>query len=223
MLSRSARLTLGINCGSSMYAVVPKAAGMRRLLLVDQDPNQCRRLAQVLSGLGFSLDVTDSAKEARVLNEQQRYSWSVIGTPADSNDSVALFTQLRERQTRLRGLIVANDADVGVKTAAEEAGLDIISRPINVNVLVPWLSDGGSSGASTTIDLGMTDSSRVDERLVARLPEGTIRQGLSDQQLIRIIRGVEYPFAGKDRLEMFDRDTLVRVVLLIKRWCVSRR
>jgi len=195
---------------------------MRRLLLIDQDQNQCRRLHQVLSGLGFSLDVTSSAKEARVLNEQQRYSWSVIGTPVDGGDSVALFTQLRERQTRLRGLLVANDLDSGVKTAAEEAGLDIISRPVDVNVLIPWLSNG-SAGASTTIELGTEEMTRIDEQIVGRLPEGTIRNRLSDEQLIRIIRGVDYPFAGKDRLEMFDRDTLVRVVLLIKRWCRSRR
>ncbi|QDT56356.1 hypothetical protein Pan44_44100 [Caulifigura coniformis] len=196
---------------------------MRRLLLIDHDQNQCRRLVQVLSGLGFSLDVTYSAKEARVLNEQQRYSWSVIGTPADGGDSVALFTQLRERQTRLRGLLVANDPDVGVKTAAEEAGLDIIQRPVDVNILIPWLSDGGACGESTTIELGIAESSPVAESVVAGLPENTIRNRLSDEQLIRIIRGVDYPFAGKERLEMFDRDTLVRVVMLIRRWCRNRR
>jgi ActR/RegA family two-component response regulator len=195
---------------------------MRRLLLIDQDQNQCRRLHQVLSGLGFGLDVTTSAHEARVLNERQRYSWSVIGTPTDGEDSVALFTQLRERQTTLRGLLVANDPDSGVKTAAEEVGLDIISRPIDVSVLIPWLSTGGG-GVSTTIDLGPDSLTQVDEKLVARIPEGMIRNGLTDNQLIRIIRGVDYPFAGKDRLEMFDRDTLIRVVLLIKRWCRTRR
>lgn len=194
---------------------------MRRLLLIDSDQNDCGRLLRVLSGLGFSLDVTYSAKEARVLNEQQRYSWSVIGTPSDGADSVALFTQLRERQTRLRGLIVADETDNGIRTAAEEAGLETISRPIDVNVLIPWLSSG--TGESTTVELGAEESLPVDERIVARLPESTIRNRLSDEQLIKIIRGVDYPFAGKDRLEMFDRDTLVRVVLLIKRWCRSRR
>ena len=195
---------------------------MRRLLLIDRDETACGRLARVLSGLGFSLDVTFSAKEARVLNERQNYSWSVIGSPVDDTDSVALFTQLRERQTQLRGLLVANDLDTGVKTAAEEAGLDIISRPIDVNVLIPWLSNGGC-GESTTIEFGSEEFTRVEERVVARLSEIVIRERLSEQQLIKIVRGVEYPFAGKERLEMFDRDTLVRVVLLIKRWCLSRR
>ncbi len=157
-----------------------------------------------------------------MLNEQQRYSWSVIGTPADGADSVALFTQLRERQTRLRGLLIANDPDTGIKTAAEEAGLDIIARPIDVNVLIPWLSNGGC-GESTTVELGSEDASRIDERTISRLPESAIRNRLTDDQLIRIIRGVDYPFAGKERLEMFDRDTLVRVVLLIRRWCLNRR
>src|SRR5436190_10572984 len=34
-LTRSAHLTLGNYCGSSKYAVSPKASGMRRLLLID--------------------------------------------------------------------------------------------------------------------------------------------------------------------------------------------
>lgn len=200
---------------------------MRRILLIDSDQRDCGRLVRVLSGLGFGLDVTYSAKEARVFNEHQRYSWSVIGTPSDGADSVALFTQLRERQTQLRGLLVADDLDSGVKTAAEEAGLDVISRPIDINVLIPWLSSGGC-GESTTVELAteeyLTEEfTKLDERSVVRLTERTIRERLTESQLMKIIRGLDYPFAGKDRLEMFDRDTLVRVVLLVKRWCVNRR
>jgi hypothetical protein len=37
-----------------------------------------------------------------------------------------------------------------------------------------------------------------------------------------VIRSVEYPFAGKDRLEYFDRDTLERVVCLVRRWSCNR-
>ena len=195
---------------------------MRRILLIDSNQTDCGRLVRVLSGLGFGLDVTYTAKEARVLNEHQRYSWSVIGTPSDGADSVALFTQLRERQTSLRGLLVADELDTGVKTAAEEAGLDVISRPIDINVLIPWLSSGGC-GESTTVELAAEEFTKVNERSVLRMTERTIRERLTEAQLIKIIRGVDYPFAGKDRLEMFDRDTLVRVVLLVKRWCLSRR
>ena len=35
-------------------------------------------------------------------------------------------------------------------------------------------------------------------------------------------RSVDYPFAGKERLEYFDRDTLERVVCLVRRWSQQR-
>ncbi|MFO1094004.1 MAG: hypothetical protein U0992_11940 [Planctomycetaceae bacterium] len=40
--------------------------------------------------------------------------------------------------------------------------------------------------------------------------------------MIEVIRSVEYPFVGKDRLEFFDRDTLERVAHLVRRWCRNR-
>ena len=53
---------------------------------------------------------------------------------------------------------------------------------------------------------------------VASLSLEDVSSRLSTPQLIRIIRSVEYHFTGKERLEYFDRDTLERVVLLIRRW-----
>jgi DNA-binding response OmpR family regulator len=197
---------------------------MRRLLLVDNDPTDCGRLARVLTGLGYGLDVTFSADDARMLNEQQAYSWSVIGTPLDGKDGLALFQQLRERQTRMRGLLVLNELDSRSRGAAHDAGLDVISRPIDVNVLIPWLSqnDRLASGAIETAK-SVDAHPKVDEAYVRAIPETIIREQMSEAELIRIIRGVDYPFAGKERLESFDHDTLCRVVLLIRRWCLSRR
>ncbi len=61
-----------------------------------------------------------------------------------------------------------------------------------------------------------------DLRYIANLTFAQIRSGLADADLIRIIRSVDYPFAGKERLEFFDRDTLERVVCLVRRWSQNR-
>src|SRR5262249_33220522 len=60
------------------------------------------------------------------------------------------------------------------------------------------------------------------EDVIAELTQGDIAQRLSIGDLIDVIRSVEYPFVGKDRLEFFDRDTLERVVHLVRRWCRNR-
>ncbi|MBX3441800.1 MAG: hypothetical protein KF774_05295 [Planctomyces sp.] len=201
---------------------------MRRLLLVDSDRIACGRLARVLTGLGYGLDVTFSAEEARVLNERQNYSWSVIGTPLDGGDQdggdgVALFTQLRQRSASLRGVLVANETDSPTCRKARSMGLEVLSRPLDVNLLVPWLATAEKVSPPQERASERPAEPAVDESLVGELDEDDIRNELTDAELIRIIRGLDYPFAGKDRLEMFDRDTLVRVVLLIRRWCHSRR
>ena len=61
-----------------------------------------------------------------------------------------------------------------------------------------------------------------DLRYIATLSMSQIRVSLTEDDLIRIIRSVDYPFAGKERLEYFDRDTLERVVCLVRRWSQQR-
>lgn len=61
-----------------------------------------------------------------------------------------------------------------------------------------------------------------DLRTIAGLTLTQIRSVLSNFDLMRIIRAVDYPFAGKERLEYFDRDTLERVVCLVRRWSQQR-
>jgi len=57
---------------------------------------------------------------------------------------------------------------------------------------------------------------------ISTLSDDQIRQAMSVEELIAVIRSVDYPFAGKDRLEYFDRDTLERVVCLVRRWSCMR-
>ncbi len=61
-------------------------------------------------------------------------------------------------------------------------------------------------------------SCRFDLQTISELSNDEIRGSMTKDELIQIIRSVDYPFAGKERLEFFDRDTLERVVCLIRRW-----
>jgi hypothetical protein len=61
-----------------------------------------------------------------------------------------------------------------------------------------------------------------DLEAISTLSDEQIRHSMSADELIAVIRSVEYPFAGKDRLEYFDRDTLERVVCLVRRWSCNR-
>jgi hypothetical protein len=61
-----------------------------------------------------------------------------------------------------------------------------------------------------------------DLESISTLSDDEIRRLMSTDELIAVIRSVDYPFAGKERLEYFDRDTLERVVCLVRRWTCHR-
>ena len=63
---------------------------------------------------------------------------------------------------------------------------------------------------------------QFDLESISVLSDEEIRRVMSTADLIAVIRSVDYPFAGKERLEYFDRDTLERVVCLVRRWTYHR-
>jgi hypothetical protein len=63
---------------------------------------------------------------------------------------------------------------------------------------------------------------QFDLESISSLSDDEIRRVMSTDELISVIRSVDYPFAGKERLEYFDRDTLERVVCLVRRWTCHR-
>jgi hypothetical protein len=69
---------------------------------------------------------------------------------------------------------------------------------------------------------GSAPSREFDLESISSLSDDEIRRLMSIPQLIAVIRSVDYPFAGKERLEYFDRDTLERVVCLVRRWTCNR-
>jgi hypothetical protein len=63
---------------------------------------------------------------------------------------------------------------------------------------------------------------QFDLESISVLSDEEIRRVMSTADLIAVIRSVDYQFAGKERLEYFDRDTLERVVCLVRRWTCHR-
>jgi hypothetical protein len=79
--------------------------------------------------------------------------------------------------------------------------------------------------AQSTVNSDPTPSSSVapfDVEAISMLTDDQIHHSMTPEELIAVIRSVDYPFAGKDRLEYFDRDTLERVVCLVRRWSCHR-
>ncbi|QDU36881.1 Transcriptional regulatory protein ZraR [Maioricimonas rarisocia] len=196
---------------------------MRRILLVDSDLTSCNAISRTLSALGYGVDVAYDGDGARILSRQGDYAIGLIGQNLTDTDGVKLFTELRDRQARMLGVLMSKPANLYTVASAIGAGMSkVLTKPVDFNEVLPLLE--GESAASAAVHSNGHGNSRprYDEELIAELPAQAIEEEMADRDLIAVIRSVDYPFAGKDRLEYFDRDTLVRVVHLIRRWCRNR-
>lgn len=199
---------------------------MDRILLVESDISLCSAISRTLAGLGYPIDIAYDASEARELTGQSRYRIGLIGERLSDADGVALFRELHGSQRAMEGILLSAAANLSTVVKAVGGGMArILHKPIDFKELLTLIEMEGPMVALMERTADTTDkyqASVFNEEAIARLSAQEIEFLLNDSDLIEIIRSVDYPFAGKERLDFFDRDTLQRVVHLVRRWCCNR-
>jgi DNA-binding NtrC family response regulator len=186
---------------------------MKRILLVGQDPQVCHSVAGTLTGLGFGIDVACDRRTGLFLADRRDYTHLVVDDEIDEGGGLAVFRQLNILQKGVTGILLTAAGNHNTVASAMEAGVRrVLAKPVDHRQLISIIATAPMSPTAIPV-------SRVSIRSVASLSIREIHETLSVEQLISIIRMVDYPFAGKERLEHFDRDTLERVVHLVCRWC----
>ena len=196
---------------------------MSRILVVNSDISLCTTISGTLSALGYPLDVAYDAEQARSLVSARRYSIGLIAERLSDGDGVSLFQELHGRSPVMAGVLVAAAANLYTVAKAIGAGMArVVARPLDVKELLEVISDQQTlHNGERNMDVNVATIESL-EQSIAELSTDEIDHRMTDSELIAIIRDVDYPFAGKERLEHFDRDTLQRVVHLIRRWCRNR-
>lgn len=198
------------------------------VLLVDSDASSVQRLRSIFSSLPFTLIVATSRREALVTGLQQRFSLALIAHGLSDGSGADLLQKLSVPGKQLTGVLLSYHANLTVIQQAFSHGFhSVLQQPVSAIQILellklqPQLSEHTDNAAPPDDIIpfaiaGAEDTMHLDD--VASLSLEDVSSRLSTPQLIRIIRSVEYHFTGKERLEYFDRDTLERVVLLIRRW-----
>ncbi|MEZ6056754.1 MAG: response regulator [Planctomycetaceae bacterium] len=190
------------------------------VLIVGDRPAVVLRIQSILQSFGLGTRIAASGEEAVALCSQQQFSHSFITETLSDTDGVSLFTRIKSVQSGVEGVLVSAIANLNTVWKAVGAGMRrVVAEPVDLMevVLAMESSEAETSSASP-------DSSLVvdDARSIASLTSEEIRFELTNSDLIRMIRSVDYPFAGKDRLESFDRDALERLAHLVRQWCQER-
>jgi DNA-binding NtrC family response regulator len=191
------------------------------ILLVEGNLESARRLTAALGALGYHVEVAPNGATALQLARGGRFDIGIFSDSLPDGEGVSFFERVAALQRGMRGVLMTAVGNLTTVWKAVSAGMQrVVMLPVDVELLLNVVE---SEAAADDAEDAEPVPLRFDEAEIASLRSEDIRHQLSDQELAAIIRSVEYPFAGKDRLEFFDRDTLERVAHMVRRWCQSRR
>jgi len=200
------------------------------VLIVESDQATVRQLTDLMSALPLQIFVARTREEAMELTLRNSFQLCLVSHGLVDGSGLDFFQSTLRKRGRATGVLLSRHADLRVVLQALDAGFShVISQPVESQFLFPILArlfpDCGCCHQSDGVSCERSDLMNPelpDLRTIAALSLNQIRGCLSSGDLIRIIRSVDYPFAGKERLEFFDRDTLERVVCLVRRWSQQR-
>ena len=123
----------------------------RKVLVVDDDPDNARMMAEVLGEEGYNVHVAPSGDVALKMWEMQRYDAALLDALMPDMSGWELARELRQRSPQVL-LAIVTGMDVRGQNRANLALVDAVFRkPIDVGALDEFL---GQSGAHALADPG---------------------------------------------------------------------
>jgi len=120
----------------------------RRVLVVDDDPDNARMMAEVLSEEGYDVKVAHSGEAALKLWEERRYDAALLDAVMPDLSGWEVARELRKRSPHAL-LAMVTGMDVRGQNRASLAMVDAVFRkPIDVGALDDFLSQGESPSGS---------------------------------------------------------------------------
>jgi len=109
---------------------------MKSLLLVDDDKDTCSNLSDILTDLGYSVDVAYRGQDALYLFKQHPYRLVLLDFKLPCMTGIELFEQMRQIHGSVEGLLVTAYASNETDGHAKSAGLrQVIHKPVDLRSL----------------------------------------------------------------------------------------
>jgi DNA-binding response OmpR family regulator len=196
----------------------------RPILLVDSDPYTAGTLTRTLGALGYYVELAPNGEAALRLASRMQFAVAIFNETLSDGEGVTFFEKIRAVQRSIRGVLLTAAGDLYTVWRALAVGMQrVLVRPVDFGELLPVVESTRVEVEAKSSPAERPAAPAFNEESIADLSPEDIHGKLSTADLVKIIRGVNYPFAGKERLEHFDRDTLERVTHLVRRWCRTRQ
>lgn len=105
---------------------------MARILVVDDDADTCRNMADLFGDLGYRVDTAEGGKTALEKARGQPYDVGLLDLRMPGMDGLALCRQLKRLYPRMETMIITGYTGNGLQAEASDAGArHVLPKPIH--------------------------------------------------------------------------------------------
>lgn len=113
-----------------------------RLLVVDDDEDICANLSEILTDVGYTVDVAYRADKALDLLRQHAYRLALLDYRLPGTNGVELFRRMRADHDSLGAFLVTAFASPETTAAALGAGFrHVLDKPVDMPTLLPLIDE----------------------------------------------------------------------------------
>jgi CheY-like chemotaxis protein len=103
------------------------------ILIVDDDVDTCRNLSDILTDLGFTVDVAHDGLAALEKVKQRPYDIALLDLKMPGMDGITLYREIRKLQASAVALVVTAFAGAGTREQALSAGAwQVLPKPVDL-------------------------------------------------------------------------------------------
>ena len=112
------------------------------ILVVDDDVDTCRNLADILTDLGHHVDVAHDGPSALELVKRRPYDLALLDLKMPGMDGLTLYRELRKLRADAVALVVTAFAGPTTEAEAQAAGVwKVLAKPVDFSVLLRLLNE----------------------------------------------------------------------------------
>jgi DNA-binding response OmpR family regulator len=112
------------------------------ILVVDDEVDTCRNLADILSEYDYEVDIATSGQDALDLVRRKLYDVALLDLKMPGIDGVTLYRRIRKLQPSTVAMIVtAYASDPTTKEALSAGAWQVLSKPVDIAGLLPLVDE----------------------------------------------------------------------------------
>jgi CheY-like chemotaxis protein len=192
------------------------SAKVPSILVVDDDVDTCRNLQDILSEMGYQVDIAHDGFQALELVRKKAYDIALLDLKMPGMDGITLYREIRKLQASAVALVVTAFAGGGTSDQALAAGAwRVLSKPVDLARLLELVQAAVEQPLVMVVD----DDHDLCNTLWDLLREQGFRVGLAhdDREAARQLGGQDYRVVLIDmRLPTGDGSQVFRLVRELK-------